>query len=56
LINDLLSVVLKYELDGIDVDLEGGDIDENYDNLVTELSAKLHEHNKLITAAYCRVL
>ena len=51
LVNDLLSVVLKYELDGIDVDLEGGDIDENYDNLVTELSAKLHEHNKLITAA-----
>ncbi|HEY6978404.1 MAG TPA: glycosyl hydrolase family 18 protein, partial [Chitinophagaceae bacterium] len=51
LINNLLSIVLTYNLDGIDVDLEGSDIDENYDNFVIELAAVLHEHNKLITAA-----
>jgi GH18 family chitinase len=51
LIDDLLSIVLKSGLDGIDVDLEGHDIDENYDNIVMELAATLHQHNKLITAA-----
>ena len=51
LVNDLLSIVLKSGLDGIDVDLEGGDIDENYDNLVMELAVELHAHQKLITAA-----
>jgi chitinase len=51
LINNLLSIVLKYNLDGIDVDIEGSDIDENYDNFVIELAAALHQHNKLITAA-----
>src|SRR6476620_4849226 len=51
LINNLLSIVLKYNLDGIDVDIEGSDIDENYDNFAIELAAALHQHNKLITAA-----
>jgi chitinase len=51
LINKLLSIVLLYDLDGIDVDIEGSDIDENYDNFVIELAASLHEHKKLITAA-----
>jgi chitinase len=51
LISNLLSIVLTYNLDGIDIDLEGSDIDDNYDNFVTELSASLHQHNKLITAA-----
>jgi len=51
LINNLLSIVLKYNLDGIDVDIEGSDIDENYDNFVIELAALLHQQNKLITAA-----
>jgi GH18 family chitinase len=51
LINNLLSIVLKYNLDGIDVDIEGSDIDENYDNFVIELATALHQHNKLITAA-----
>ena len=51
LINNLLSIVLKYDLDGIDVDIEGSDIDENYDNFAIELAAALHQHNKLITAA-----
>lgn len=51
LINNLLSIVLRYDLDGIDVDLEGDDIDENYDNFVIELGKSLRQHNKLMTAA-----
>jgi GH18 family chitinase len=50
-INNLVSVVLKYNLDGIDVDLEGSDIDENYESFVTELAAALRSRNKMITAA-----
>jgi len=50
-INNLASIVFKYNLDGIDVDLEGSDIDENYDNFAIELAASLHQHKKLITAA-----
>lgn len=51
LINNLLSIVLQYDLDGIDVDLEGSDIDENYDNFAIEMAESLHQHKKLITAA-----
>jgi chitinase len=51
LINNLLSIVQQFDLDGIDIDIEGGDIDENYDNLVIELAESLHQHKKLITAA-----
>ncbi len=51
LINNLVSLVQQTELDGVDVDIEGYDIDENYDNLVVELAAALHQQNKLITAA-----
>lgn len=50
-INDLVSVVLTYNLDGIDVDLEGADIDENYEGFVTDLAAVLRRQNKMITAA-----
>ncbi|MEX1241625.1 MAG: glycosyl hydrolase family 18 protein [Cyclobacteriaceae bacterium] len=50
-INNLLAVALKYNVDGIDVDLEGGDIDENYEKFVVELARALRSHNKLITAA-----
>ncbi len=51
LINNLLSIVLQFDLDGIDVDIEGSDIDENYDNFAIELAESLHQHKKLITAA-----
>ncbi len=51
LINNLLSVVLQYELDGIDVDMEGSDIDEHYESFAIELALALHQHRKLITAA-----
>jgi len=51
LISKLISIVLKYDLDGIDVDIEDKDIDENYDNFAIELATSLHAYNKLITAA-----
>ena len=50
-ISNLISVVEKNNLDGIDVDLEGGDIDENYESFVVELAKELRSRNKLITAA-----
>jgi len=50
-INNLMAVVTKNNLDGIDIDLEGGDIDENYENLVVELASELKSQKKMITAA-----
>ena len=50
-IQDLMAVVLQYNLDGIDVDLEGGDLDSNYENFVTDLAIALRAQNKMITAA-----
>ena len=50
-IANLISVVTKYNLDGIDVDLEGGDIDENYEKFVVDLASALRSKNKMITAA-----
>jgi chitinase len=56
-IADLVSIVINADLDGIDVDIEGNDLDENYDNFVVELADVLHQHKKIITAAiaiyYC---
>lgn len=51
LINNLVSLVIKYNLDGIDVDLEGDDINDNYENFVTELHHALKVSGKLTTAA-----
>lgn len=51
LIRNLIKEVIKYNLDGIDVDLEGSDIDNYYESFVLELAAALKQHNKLITAA-----
>ncbi|MDJ1481854.1 glycosyl hydrolase family 18 protein [Cytophagaceae bacterium YF14B1] len=51
LIQKLVSLTLTYQLDGIDVDMEGADIDENYEQFVVELATALRKHNKLITAA-----
>lgn len=50
-INNLISLVERYQLDGIDVDIEGSDIDENYEKFVSELAAALKPINKLLTAA-----
>lgn len=51
LIQNLLSLVLRYNLDGIDVDLEGSDIDENYEVFVVELASALKLKQKMITSA-----
>ena len=51
LIQNFVSLVLRYNLDGIDVDLEGSDIDNNYEAFVVELASALKLYQKLITAA-----
>jgi chitinase len=51
LVRNLVAEMLKYELDGVDVDLEGGDIDENYEKFIVEMSAALKPQGKLLTAA-----
>jgi GH18 family chitinase len=50
-INKLILIADQLHLDGIDVDLEGSDIDENYEPFIIELAQALHAHKKLITAA-----
>jgi chitinase len=51
LIRNLLSIVLEYNLDGIDVDIENSDLNDNYEAFVVELASALRLHQKLITAA-----
>ncbi len=51
LVDNLVDLVKRYDLDGIDVDLEGSDIDKNYEPFVIGLAAALKPHKKLITAA-----
>ncbi|KAA8476594.1 GH18 family chitinase [Arcticibacter tournemirensis] len=50
-INELVRVTTTYDLDGVDVDLEGEFIDANYEAFVTGLSAALKLQNKLMTVA-----
>ncbi|MEQ8683934.1 MAG: glycosyl hydrolase family 18 protein [Imperialibacter sp.] len=50
-IESLVNQVIKYGLDGLDVDLESANIDENYEAFVTELGVALRAQNKLMTAA-----
>lgn len=51
LVSKIVDEVTKYNVDGIDVDLEGSNIDEYYEKFVIELSNTLHSRGKLITAA-----
>lgn len=51
LIKNLLYIVRITNTDGIDVDLEGSDINEDYEEFVLELARELKSINKLITAA-----
>lgn len=55
LVQNLVSLVVKYNLDGIDVDLEGEDIDKNYEKFVIELAASLRSSGKIMTAAIASV-
>jgi GH18 family chitinase len=50
-IDNLVALVSRYNLDGVDVDLEGNDIDTNYESFVTELGNALKQSGKLMTAA-----
>lgn len=51
LIDKLTQLTKAYDLDGIDVDLEGDFVNENYEGFVVELSASLKREGKLMTAA-----
>ena len=51
IVQKLVDLVVRHNLDGLDNDLEHGDIDENYEPFVVELRAALDAHNKLLTAA-----
>jgi GH18 family chitinase len=51
LIKNLVNEVLKYSLDGVDVDLEGSAIDENYEPFVIELGQQLRNNDKMMTSA-----
>lgn len=51
LIENLIDEVLEYNIDGVDVDLEGSAIDENYEPFVIELGNELRRHNKMMTSA-----
>ena len=55
LIQKLAQLTALYDLDGIDVDLEGERVDANYENFITGLSAVLKAKGKLLTAAVATV-
>ena len=50
-IQNLVAMVKRYQFDGIDVDLEGDNIDDNYEKFVVELAESLHASHKIMTAA-----
>lgn len=54
-IQKLTELTAFYDLDGIDVDLEGDHVDANYESFVTGLSAALKAKGKLLTAAVATV-
>ena len=51
LVDGLTQLTRTYDLDGIDVDLEGDFVNENYEAFVVDLSAALKKEGKLMTAA-----
>lgn len=51
IVEQLVDLVVKHNLDGLDNDLEHGDIDDNYEPFVVELKSALEAHNKILTAA-----
>lgn len=50
-ISNLIGQMEKYGFDGIDVDIEGSDIDQNYETFVEELGREVKNRQKLMTAA-----
>lgn len=54
-ITNLVALAVDHHFDGIDVDLEGGLVNENYESFVSGLSKALKAKNKSITAAVATV-
>jgi len=50
-IHSISNYILKYNLDGFDVDIEGPRINGNYGAFITQLTDSLHPQGKLVTAA-----
>jgi len=50
-IDRLVGLAVENQLDGIDVDLEGGDIGASYEPFVLELGQALRRYGKLMTSA-----
>ena len=50
-ISNLMASVDKFQFDGVDVDLEGDYINDNYEVFMQELSAAVHLKSKVMTAA-----
>ncbi|ATL49267.1 hypothetical protein COR50_19970 [Chitinophaga caeni] len=50
-VDNIVDLVSLYGVDGIDVDLEGDNIDSNYEAFILDLSAELKPQGKLLTAA-----
>ena len=50
-VEHLVAVAVTYDLDGIDVDIEGSDIDENYEHFAVDLAKALRARQKLMTSA-----
>lgn len=50
-IQKISNYISSHNLDGIDVDLEGSAIDDNYGKFITDLANKLRPQGKIISAA-----
>jgi chitinase len=50
-VQNFVAFVDKYQLDGIDVDIENDDINSNYEPFVVMLAEQLHQRGKLISTA-----
>ena len=50
-IDSLVSSVVSLKIDGVDVDLEGPSINNNYEGFVNDLATALHSKGKIISAA-----
>jgi len=51
-VEKLVAIAVDHQLDGLDIDLEGDAIDENYDAFIADVSAALKPTGKLLTAAF----
>jgi chitinase len=50
-VEELAGYLDKFNLDGVDVDIEGNSVDQTYAPFVTKLAARIRPEGKLITAA-----